>query len=404
METKIIKLSDIKINPRNAKAHAINEIKASILEMDVIEHIVVDENDMILAGHGRFEALKALGRQETEVIVKRGLTQEQKDRYLLLSNKLNEMGGWNYESLANYSEEELLRAHWKSEELDRIFQLSTEEDDFDVETEREKIIEPKVKSGDLYKLNEHRILCGDSKDSLSFEKLMSGANAKLVFTSPPYNMAGKMYENYADNLKSEEYIKFNLEVINNLKKYLKGFLFWNISYNKNARSEFIEIIYKITKETGLQFLELIVWDKGHAMPITSKEGLTRQYEDILLVGDEENISSDLELYFCGRNDRRAYFNKKTQKGITNYWRIGTNKAQLKNHLACFPMALPVKGMELMTIREEIVLDPFLGSGTTLIAAEKSGRKCYGVELDPIYVELTINRWEELTGQKAEKIG
>lgn len=150
METKIIKLSDIKINPRNAKTHAVNEIKASILEMDVIEHIVLDENDMILAGHGRLEALKALGRQETEVIVKRGLTQEQKDRYLLLSNKLSELGGWNVEELAHYSEEELLKAHWKPEELDQIYQIDAGEDNFQVEAELEKITEAKVKLGDLF--------------------------------------------------------------------------------------------------------------------------------------------------------------------------------------------------------------------------------------------------------------
>lgn len=216
-------------------------------------------------------------------------------------------------------------------------------------------------------------------------------------------MAGKMYESYKDNLRSEEYVNFNLNVINNVKKYLKGFIFWNISYNKNARSEFIEIIYKIVKETGLQFLELIIWDKGHALPITSRESLTRKYEDVLLVGDEESISSDLELYFCGRNDRKAYFNKKTQKGITNYWRIGTNKTQLKNLLACFPVALPVKGIELMTQRGDIVLDPFLGSGTTLIAAEKTGRKCYGIEIDPRYVEVCIRRLEEATGKRAVKL-
>jgi len=148
---------------------------------------------------------------------------------------------------------------------------------------------------------------------------------------------------------------------------------------------------------------LIVWDKGHALPITSKEGLTRQYEDILLVGDQESISSDLELYFCGRNDNKAYFNKKTNRGITNYWRIGTNRTQLKNHLACFPVALPVKGIELMTSRGEIIMDPFLGSGSTLMAAEKTGRRCFGCELDPKYVEVCINRFEGATGKRAIKL-
>lgn len=150
METKIIKISELKLNPRNAKAHAVNEIKSSIAEMDVIEHIVVDENDMILAGHGRLLALQQLSKDETEVVVKRGLSQEQKDRYLLMSNKLTELGGWDLDTLVNFSEEELLNAHWKSEELDKIFNLDSEEDDFQLEEELEKITEPKVKLGDLF--------------------------------------------------------------------------------------------------------------------------------------------------------------------------------------------------------------------------------------------------------------
>lgn len=150
IEQKRIKLADLKINPRNAKSHAVNEIKESIREMDMVEFITVDENDMILAGHGRLEALKSLGREETDVVIKRGLTQEQKDRYLLLSNKLSELGGWNLEELAHYSEEELLKAHWKPEELDQIYKLDADEDDFQVEDELAKITEPKVKLGDLF--------------------------------------------------------------------------------------------------------------------------------------------------------------------------------------------------------------------------------------------------------------
>ncbi len=160
---------------------------------------------------------------------------------------------------------------------------------------------------------------------------------------------------------------------------------------------------KKIKESRLKFLELIVWDKGHALPITSKEMLTRQYEDILLVGDEENISNDLELYFLGRNDKRAYFNKKNQKGITNYWKIGTHKTQLVNHLACFPVALPKKGIELMTSRGDNCLDPFGGSGSTLIACEQLNRKCFVMELDPKYCDVIVKRWEGFTGDKAELI-
>jgi DNA modification methylase len=253
-------------------------------------------------------------------------------------------------------------------------------------------VPPVAKLGDLWQLGRHRILCGDATKERDVERIMGGVLAKLIFTSPPYNMGGGMYETYEDNLKKEEYINFNIKVLSNFQKYLKGFVFWNISYNKNARDSFIEIIYKILKETGLKFLELIVWNKKHGMPITSKEMMTRQYEDILLVGDDENIHNDLELFFCGRNDKRAWFNKKTQKGITNYWEVGTNKTQLENHLACYPVALPVKGIILMTNIDDIVVDPFGGSGSTLIACEKTNRICYMVELDPKYCDIIIQRY------------
>ena len=249
----------------------------------------------------------------------------------------------------------------------------------------------------------HFLLCGDATKEEDVARLMGGGYGKLIFTSPPYNMGGGMYETYEDNLKKEEYISFNIKVLSNFQKFLKGFVFWNISYNKNAKDSFIEIIYRIIKETGLKFLELIVWNKKHAMPITSKEAMTRQYEDIFLMGDEENIQKDLELFFCGRNDKRAWFNKKTNKGITNYWEVGTNKTQLENHLACYPVALPVKGILLMSDKDDIVIDPFGGSGSTLIACEKTNRICYMSELDPKYCDVIIKRWEDYTKLRAEKL-
>ena len=149
-------------------------------------------------------------------------------------------------------------------------------------------------------------------------------------------------------------------------------------------------------------MELIVWDKGHGMPIVSKNMLTRQYEDILMVGNDKEISEDMELYYLGTTDRKAYFNKKTGKGISNYWRISTGNTQLENHKACFPLDLPVKAIELTTSKDDIVIDCFGGSGTTLIAAEQTGRKCYTMELDPVYCDVIVKRWEKFTGRKAQK--
>lgn len=395
---KVDELVPFEGNPRQITEKQIKELKESLERFNLVEIPAVNTDGTIIAGHQRLKIMQVLGRGNEEIDIRvpnRKLTMKEVQEYNLRSNK--NTGGWDYDMLANFDEEMLKFVGWSSEELDEIFHLNVDEDEFDIDEEYGKIEEPKTKLGDIYQLGNHRLMCGDSTKREDMESLMDGDYARLVFTSPPYNMAGKMYENYEDNLKSDEYIKFNLKVVENIKTHLKGFIFWNLSYNKNARWEWIEIFYRIIKESGIKFLEMICWDKGHALPITSKEGLTRRYEDILLVGNEE-CGEDLELYFLGRNDKRAYFNKKNNRGISNYWKIGTNKTQIKENLACFPVALPRKGIELMTDREDNVLDPFggSGSGSTLIACEQLNRKCYMMELDNKYTDVIIERYCKLT--------
>ena len=360
----------------------------------------------VIGGHQGLTVLEDLGYKKIECSVQ-NLNKTQEKALNLALNKIN--GIWDNDKLEKILAElkelefDMDITGFTPEELNDIFNdtLEATEDDFDVDKELEEITEPVTQLGDMWILGNHRLLCGDSTNKNDVEKLMKGDFAKCIFTSPPYNMSSKMYENYEDNLESKKYIDFNLNVVNVWINYLKGFLFWNISYNKNSRWEFIEILYKIVKETGLKFMELIVWDKGHGMPITSKEMLTRQYEDILMVGNEDAISEDMELYCLGTTDKKAYFNKKTGKGISNYWRISTGNTQLDNHKACFPLELPIKAIKLTTSIDDIVVDCFGGSGTTLIAAEKTDRKCYTMELDPVYCDVIIKRWETLTGKKAK---
>lgn len=396
------KVKELKLfegNPRRMTTEQASQLLQSLKKFNLVEIPAIDQNNRVIAGNMRIQALKQLGRENEEIEVRvpnRALKEEEAREYLLRSNK--NIGDWDWDLLANFSEEELNRVGFESEELDKIFDLDLGEKEDEVPEPRET----NIKYGDIFQLGNHRVMCGDATKKEDVEKLMNGEKIKLCFTSPPYNMASNLYENYADNLKSEEFINLHLKTIYALKPFLKGFIFWNVSYNKNARWEFLEIIHKIVKETGLRFLELIIWDKGHGLPITSQEGLTRSVEEVLLVGDEDSIQQDLELFIIGTDERKAYFNKKTQKGITNYWKIGTNKSQIENLKACFPVALPQKGIELMTQRGDNVYDPFGGSGSTLIACEKLNRRCYMMEIEPIYCQVIIDRWEQFTGKRAEK--
>lgn len=382
-------------------------IKKSIEEFGYVDPIVVNKDMTVIGGHQRLKILKELGYKEIECNVVDVNKNIEKKMNIALNNN---SGEWDNEKLKQLMQEiskefeDMDSTGFNREEIDELFGESEEisEDNFDVEKHAEEIKETITKLGDVWILGEHRLMCGDSTNKEDVNKLMNGNIAKCLFTSPPYNMGADMYESYEDNLESKKYIDFNLEVINVWKEHLKGYLFWNISYNRNSRWEFIEIMYRIIKDIGLKFMELIVWDKGHGMPIVSEDMLTRQYEDILMVSNDEDFSEDMELYYLGTTEQRGYFNKKKGKGITNYWRITTGNTQLDNHKACFPVKLPARAIELTTNKNDIVIDCFGGSGTTLIACEKSNRKCYMMELDPRYCDVIIERWEELTGKKAKK--
>ena len=263
----------------------------------------------------------------------------------------------------------------------------------------------KLQSGEILEVDKvnfkHKLMCGSSENKEEVEKLIGNDEIKTIFTSPPYNMGAELYRNYADDLKSEEYIKFNLNVINLWKNKLKGFLFWNISYNKNARWEFLEIMNRIVKETGLKFLELIVWDKGTATPINSVKQLTRQYEDLLLTSTEETYK-DIEFIEILSSDKHAVFNKQKGIGISNYWRITVGKEQNEIIGACFPVKLPIRGILLTTKEGDIIGEPFAGSGTIIIASEITNRHSLNMELDPVYVSACLERYENL-GKRWKKI-
>lgn len=382
-------------------------IKKSIEEFGYVDPIVVNKDMTVIGGHQRLKILKELGYNEIECNVVNVNKSIEKKMNIALNNN---SGEWDNEKLKKLMQEiskdfeDMDSTGFNSDEIEELFGENEEisEDDFDVEQHAAEIKEPITNLGDVWILGEHRLMCGDSTKKEDVSKLMNGNIAKCLFTSPPYNMGANMYENYEDNLESKKYIDFNLDVIKVWKEHLKGYLFWNISYNRNSRWEFIEIMYRIIKDIGLRFMELIVWDKGHGMPIVSEDMLTRQYEDILMVSNDEEFSQEMDLYYLGTTEQRGYFNKKKGKGITNYWRITTGNTQLDNHKACFPVKLPARAIELTTNKNDIVIDCFGGSGTTLIACEKSNRKCYMMELDPKYCDVIIERWEQLTGKKAKK--
>ena len=388
---KVSDLKPLEKNPFKSKGdEQIKKIAKSIQEFErmmEIRRIVIDEDNNILGGNKRYFALKNLGYKEIPdawIEKVEGLTEEQKKEFIVKDNA-HWGSEWDYDLLEEWGVDLI---NWGITEKDINIEIF--EDDYEIPDK----IETNIVLGDLIEIGEHRLLCGDSTDIEQIKKLMNGDKVDMVFTSPPYNINSKMYETYKDNLKSNEYIDFNLKVAKNIKQVLKGMLFWNISYNKNARWEFLEIANRIRKDIGFNFLELIVWNKKTALPVVSKNMLTRKYEDIFVYSNEDEYT-DIELYCVLGNQKDVVFNKKTSKILTNYWEIGTNKTQLKNHLACFPVKVPGNAILLSTNETDKILDVFIGSGSTMVAAHQLNRKCYGVEIDPIYCQIIIDRMRKL---------
>lgn len=379
------KINEIKLNPNNPrliKDDKFEKLVKSIKEfpeMLDIRPIVVNSDMVILGGNMRFKACKEAGLKEIPVIVADNLTEEQQREFLIKDNTSG--GEWDFEMLANEWDVEQLE-EWGLDipafETDEV--LEAEEDDFDATPPEEPI----TVLGDLYEIGEHRLLCGDSTDSDQFAKLMNGNKADMVFTSPPYNAntkAGqgdifnkkksiKLYnEGYSDNLDSNKYIDFVVEVLDNCFLYTNGFIFWNVSYNANSRFEYIKQI-----SNHLEYLiEQICWKKSSTIPF--KGSLMRDWEPIYL--------------FSTNGDKLGLENV-----VSNHWEISNTGSQQDNHKACFPIELPFKAIEIVK-KSNLILEPFCGSGSTMVASHQLKRKCFGMELDPKYCDVIIKRMIKL---------
>ena len=398
---------------KNNKLHPkeqIDKIKKSIEEFGFNVPVIIDKDKVIIAGHGRVTAARQLGLKEIPTLTKDDLTEQQIRAYRITDNKTAE-SEWDIKFL-NEELKDLLDSDYDEtltgfdlEEMENMFNKDkeeiTEKDVIDILPDDIKKIKTDISMGDCFKLGEHLLVCGDSTDEKSYNIFENKIN--LCFSSPPYNMNAKLYDEYEDNIESKKYIDFNMKIIDNVQNKLNGFIFWNISYNKNSRIEFIKIMNKMIEKKGMEFLELIVWNKKTALPITSDRMLTRNYEDIIVIGNEEAVSEEINWYYLGCTDEKAAFNRKTNQGLNNYWEIVPNKIQIEGHNACFPVELPAKAIRIMTKVGDLVIDPFGGSGTTLIACEQMGRKCRMIEYSPEYCQVIINRWEKLTKLKAEKL-
>ena len=367
LKIEYIDINSIKPYSRNAKQHPaeqIEQIKKSI-EMFGMDDPIGIWKDEIVEGHGRLIACKELGYKEVPIIRLDHLTDEERKAYTLAHNKLTMNSDFDIDIL----NDELMNSFDTIDMSDFGFDL-----DFDVEEEQEIIEDevpeapeaPKAKLGDIYQLGNHRLMCGDSTSEEDVTKLMNGVKADMVFTDPPYNIAysgikdKRTIEN--DKMEDEDFINF-LE--KSIMKCDTAYVCCSWQYE--------HLFKKAMTNIGMAPKAMIIWNKVN--PAQHLDKYFKQHEIIFYYGKfggEKTIRGDI--WECKRQKNTVHPTMKPIELIA--MALGDNKDK------------------------EIVYDGFGGSGSTLIACEQLNRKCYMMELDPHYIDVIIQRWENFTGEKA----
>lgn len=408
-------VATIKPYLKNARLHDekhINQIVSSIKTFSFTNPILLDENNEIIAGHGRWAASSHLKMKQVPCVKLTHLSDSQKKAYRIADNKLTINGSWD---------EDLLSMEFKDlSDLDLDFELDVtgfelpEIDlmlqNLDNQTEDPLDDLPEINDnqviaqvGDLWQLGNHLIYCGDSLKEESFSNLMKNDKATMIFTDAPYNVKidghvcgnGKVkHDEFAmatGEMSSDEFIQFLKTAFLNLK-----------NYSVDGSIHYLAMDWRHVKEMTFacedvytEMKNLCVWNK-------SSGGMGTLYR------------SKHELIFVYKNGKAPHINNvqlgKHGRYRTNVWdypgvnSFGENHDKLKLHPTVKPVQMIADAIMDTSNRGDIVLDSFLGSGSTLIACEKTGRLCRGIELEPKYIDVIIKRWEQFTGQNAINLG
>lgn len=359
----IYDLIDYNDNPRN-NDEAVDYVKASIKEFGFKVPIVVDKNNEIIAGHTRKKAALEIGIKEVPVIVADDLSDEQVRAFRLADNKVAEFSEWDMELLQSELNmlEEMDMDDFGFDLSEDIDEVEVEEDDFDEEPPEDPIAE----AGQIYQLGRHRVMCGDSTDKSNVNMLTEGNKIDMVFTDPPYNIDYKELNDDRkiknDKMSDEDFVEF-------LKKSIMPcettYVCCSWQYN--------HLFKKAMEEIGIPPKAMIVWDK-----VNPAQNLDKYYKQHELI------------YYYGK-----FGGQKTLRG--DVWEVKRERNTV--HPTMKPISLISMAIN-DNPKAENIYDSFGGSGSTLMACEQTGRKAYLMELDPKYVDVIINRWEQYTGEEA----
>ena len=408
-ELSAVSLADLTPDPRNARRHTernLAAIETSLTEVGAARSIVVDETGTILAGNATVQAAKQVGIERLRIIetdgtelvaVRRsGLTPEQKTRLALLDNRSAELAEWDAEVLAAIADDIDLSDLWEADELADLLGRteSLAEALVDPDLVPDPPDEPITQPGDLWILGSHRLLCGDSTDPEHVAFLMDGERALLMPTDPPYlvNYQGGNHpqswhntpavkDDHWDDYKQEEGAQFFSRF---LQVALSEALTANpaiYQFHASARQALVEQAWR---ENGLLVHQQLIWMKSRA--VLTHSHYMWQHEPC----------------FYGWVQGKPP-GKKPPANATTIWPIDQAGESSGLHPTQKPVELIQRMISYHTTPGEVVYEPFAGSGTAVIAAELTGRKCFALELAPVFCDVIVQRWEAVTGKTAERI-
>ena len=407
-EIEISKLKEYENNPRNNE-EAVEAVANSINEFGFKVPIIIDKNNTIIAGHTRLLAAKRLKLNTVPVIVADDLTEEQIKAFRLVDNKTAEIAEWDFQKLEKelqaLKEIDMSLFGFDVPEVD-IAKIE-EDEDFDIE---EAIPEdPNTSPGDIYKLGNHILMCGDSTIKEDLSKLLANNTMDLLITDPPYNIdvsnsEGMKIEN--DNMQDYEFKKFLHKVFRNASKVLKeggAFYVWH------ADSESVNF-RNACNDNELNVKQCLIWVKN-SMNL-GRQDYQWKHEPCLygwkegthyFIDDrtQETVIEDrVNINKLSKADMKQLLNQLLEEKVSTT--VIREDKPIKNteHPTMKPVKLISRLIKNSSKIEENVLDLFGGSGTTLIACEQLNRKCFMMELDPKYCDVIIERWEKFTGEKA----
>jgi site-specific DNA-methyltransferase (adenine-specific) len=375
MDIEVVKIKDIKSNPNNPrvikddKFHKLCESIKAFPKMLELRPIVVNDDMVVLGGNMRLNALKHLGLTEAPVIKASELTEDQQRQFIIKDNA--GFGEWDWDMLAN---------EWNVEELEQwgldvpafaVNELEAEEDDFEI---LEDGIETDIVLGDLFEIGEHRLLCGDSTDSDAVARLMNGKKADMVFTDPPYGVdyeGGAMtkrtkLDNDQKNTNIYQEVLPNIIIFTNDKAPM---YIWHAAGYADMASHLWD--------NNIEIRSQIVWNKNMAQ----FGALSAQYKQ-----------KHEPCFYCFKKGNAPFW-----YGPTNEVTVWDVSRESKNefHPTQKPIELSSRALKNSSKKGDCILDLFLGSGSTMVAAHQLKRKCYGMELDPKYCQVIIDRMVKL---------